>query len=518
MRIAVFLGAAFGLSACGPRATGVPRDAAPEERIVAPWIGLGPSQTPTPTSTPTATLHPILRLLPPTRGPGEFFLTPTPDPPRRMPPLRTETVIHVVQPGESVGSIASLYSVGPGLILSANGLANPNYLYIGQVLIVPPPNPEETGPEFKIIPDSELVYGPASSLFDVRSAVALWDGHLNHYAEEVEGRVMDGPDLVQLAAQRYSVNPRLLLALLEYQGGWVTHRDISYERAVYPLGYVRTGYEGLFSQLSWVADELNAGFYRWRTGWAGPMVLMDGSVVPPGVGINAGTAALEWLFAGLYPQSHWREVVGEEGFYQEFVRLFGIPFDFAVEPVYPDDLEQPELSLPFEDGVPWSFTSGPHSAWGVGSAWAALDFAPPGDALGCVLSNAWVVASADGRVLRADQGEVILDLDDDGLEQTGWVILYMHVESRDRVQAGEVVHRGDRIGHPSCEGGISNGTHVHIARRYNGEWIPADGDIPFNLDGWVSAGYGDEYNGTLTRGDDVLDACACKAAWNQIWR
>jgi hypothetical protein len=42
--------------------------------------------------------------------------------------------------------------------------------------------------------------------------------------------------------------------------------------------------------------------------------------------------------------------------------------------------------------------------------------------------------------------------------------------------------------------------------------------MPFNLDGWVSAGYGEEYNGTLTRGDDVLDACACKAAWNQIWR
>jgi hypothetical protein len=37
----------------------------------------------------------------------------------------------------------------------------------------------------------------------------------------------------------------------------------------------------------------------------------------------------------------------------------------------------------------------------------------------------------------------------------------------------DAVKTGDRIGHPSCEGGAANATHVHIARRYNGEWIPA---------------------------------------------
>jgi LysM repeat protein len=450
--------------------------------------------------------------------PGESFTTPTPDPARVMPPLRTETVVHIVQPGESVGSIAALYSVGPGLILSANGLSNPNYLYIGQALVVPPPIAVEAGPAFKIIPDSELVYGPASSLSDTREAATAWNGYLNHYAEEVEGRVLDGPAIVRLVAERYSVNPRLLLTVLDYQGGWLTHADVTAERASYPMGYVRTGYEGLFSQLSWAANELNEGYYHWRAGWSGPFVLMDGSAIPPGPGINAGTAALDWLFAALYPEHSWRLVVDQGGFYQTYLTLFGIPFDYAVEPLYSEDLAQPPLELPIEEGTEWSFTSGPHSAWGTGAAWAALDFAPPGDALGCVQSNEWVVASAAGRVVRADQGEVILDLDGDGLEQTGWVILYMHIESRDRVRAGDVLQAGDRIGHPSCEGGVSNGTHVHIARRYNGEWIPADGEIPFNLGGWVSAGYGMEYNGTLTRDGIVLEACACRAGGNQVWR
>jgi LysM repeat protein len=450
--------------------------------------------------------------------PGETFHTPTPDPARPMPELRTETVIHVVRPGESVGWIASLYDVGPGLIQWANGLTNPNYLYIGQVLLVPPPVPLGPGPSFKMIPDSELVYGPAHALYDVRTIVASYDGYLNHYAEEIEGRVAEGAEIVQIVAQRYSVSPRLLLALLEYQGGWLTRTDVYYERTIYPLGYSRTDYEGLFSQLSWAADELNAGYYKWRAGWSGPMVLMDGSVIPPGQGINGGTAALQWLFAKLYPEYSWREVVDEDGFYQTYLRLFGIPFDTAIDPLLPDGLTQPAMTLPIEEGTTWSFTSGPHSAWGVNAAWAALDFAPPGDALGCVLSNEWVVASAGGTVVRSEQGEVVLDLDGDGLEQTGWVLVYLHIESRGRVRVGAELHAGDRIGHPSCEGGVSSGTHVHIARRYNGEWIPADGDLPFNLDGWVSAGYGSEYDGTLVRDGVVLTARARRAGDNQVTR
>jgi murein DD-endopeptidase MepM/ murein hydrolase activator NlpD len=450
--------------------------------------------------------------------PGETFQTPTPDLARPMPELRTETVIHIVRPGESVGWIASLYDVGPGLIQWANGLTNPNYLYIGQVLIVPPPVPLGPGPSFKMIPDSELVYGPAHALYDVRTIAASHDGYLNHYAEEIEGRVTEGAEIVQIVAQRYSVSPRLLLALLEYQGGWLSRTDVYYERTIYPLGYARTDYEGLFSQLSWAADELNAGYYMWRAGWSGPMVLMDGSVIPPGQGINAGTAALQWLFAKLYPEYSWREVVDEDGFYQTYLRLFGIPFDTAIDPLLPDGLTQPAMTLPIEEGTTWSFTSGPHSAWGVNAAWAALDFAPPGDALGCVLSNEWVVASADGVVVRSDQGEVVLDLDGDGFEQTGWVLVYLHIESRGRVRAGAELRAGDRIGHPSCEGGVSSGTHVHIARRYNGEWIPADGELPFNLDGWVSAGYGSEYDGTLIRDGIVLTARARRAGDNQVSR
>ena len=71
---------------------------------------------------------------------------------------------------------------------------------------------------------------------------------------------------------------------------------------------------------------------------------------------------------------------------------------------------------------------------------------------------------------------------------------------------GTIVQVGDRLGHPSCEGGFSTATHLHLARTYNGHWIAADGSIPFNMNGWVSQGQGSEYDGLLVRGDEVKEA------------
>ena len=108
--------------------------------------------------------------------------------------------------------------------------------------------------------------------------------------------------------------------------------------------------------------------------------------------------------------------------------------------------------------------------------------------------------------------------DGDGYEGTGWELLYMHLENRDRVPVGTVVRAGDRLGHPSCEGGVANATHLHLARKYNGEWISADGTLPYVLDGWVSAGLGREYDGYLMQGGVTLEAYDGHAASNEISR
>ncbi len=441
----------------------------------------------------------------PKRTPGGPIYTPTPDQPHKLPPMRTSADQYMVQSGDSLGMIAARYGVNVSQIVSENDLTNPDYLEIGQILVIPAPTPQTPGPDFKIIPDSELVYGP-TAIFDVQDFVQKSAGFLSTYKEEVEDQSLSGAEIVTRIARDYSVNPRLLLAVLEHQSHWLSTPHPPKTSLEYPLGVPEPQRKGLYKQLAWAANNLNRGYYYWRAGSLGTWLLADGSIVPIAPTINAGTAAIQQMYALLLERPAWEKMVSADGLFSTYQAMFGYPFDYAYEPLLPYDLFQPQMRLPFEDGIIWYFTSGPHGGWGDGSAWAALDFAPPGGELGCVENNAWVTASADGLIIRAENGAVIQDLDGDGLEQTGWVLLYMHVESRDRVQPGAYLKAGEHLGHPSCEGGVSSGTHLHIARKYNGEWIPAGHTLPFNLDGWVATGLPNEYDGYLNRGGSQIEA------------
>ena len=455
----------------------------------------------------------------PRRTPGGPVFTPTPDNPHNLPPLRTTPDVYTIQAGDTLGLVASKYGVSVEQIVTYNDLADANLLSVGQVINIPVPTPEAPGPSFKIIPDSELVNGPVNVLFKVDEFVQKQGGFLASYKEEVGERSLSGAQIVQQIAQDYSVNPRLLLAVLEYQSGWVTKKTPAQEQRSYPLGLLDPQRKGLYRQLAWAANSLNRGFYLWQAGGVGVWLMSDGTIIPINPTINAGTAAVQQFFAPLLGRKDWEQAVSQTGLAATFTALFGYPFDYAVEPLLPAGLQQPPLQLPFEPGVTWAFTGGPHGGWGDGSAWGALDFGPPGKALGCVLSDAWVVAIADGPVIRTGDGAVIQDLDGDGMEQTGWVILYMHIDSNERVAAGTLLKAGDRVGHPSCEGGVSNGTHVHIARRYNGAWIPADsGSLPFVMDGWVASGAGREYDGYLERNGKTIEAYAGNSPDNGIQR
>jgi LasA protease len=465
---------------------------------------------------PTPTLAPLAVTVPP-RNPGAALATPTPDFVHALPTLRAEVDSYVVQPGDTLASIAESFGVSVENLANENSIENQNLLAVGSTLKVPPPAVATPGPSFKIIPDSELVYGPASAEFDIETFVTGEGGHLSEYTEDIGTETLAGPEIVQRVAESYSVNPRLLLAVLEHRSQWVTNPQPASESLDYPLGLVEPGREGLYHQLAWAATQLNRGYYLWRANAVATWVLHDGSVVPIDPTINAGTAGVQSLLAAQDDRASWDGDTGPFGLFQTYFFLFGNPFDLAIEPLVPATLTQPPMELPFEPGVAWAFTGGPHAAWDTGSAWAALDFAPP-DVMGCAVSTHWVTAVANGYIVRSNDGQVIEDLDGDGFEQTGWDVLYMHVFSQDRAPANSYVYAGDHIGHPSCEGGVANAAHLHIARKYNGEWIPADGGRPFNLGGWISSGDGTEYDGYLRRGSATLEAAEGASELNTITR
>lgn len=484
-------------------------------------------------------VSPIQTYLPPTRPPGSLPSTPTPDPGHGILPAAptmenpdTSSAgpgTYTVQAGDYLGAIAAAYGISLEELAAANNLdPNAAIIYPGDTLIIPaagaaaPAAPISGGlaaDYFKIIPDSELVYGPLATLLDIEKFVQQKGGYLSYYTQDVDGETLTGAQIVRRVAENYSVNPRLLLAVLEYRSQWVSNSNPAPSTLDTPIGYVDDYRVGLYRQLSWAADRLNEGFYRWREGKISAWQLADGSVLTPQPGINPGTAGAQNLFAALDDSATWQLDSGPNGLYATYNALFGYPFDFAIEPILPAGLTPPTLILPFARGEIWAFSGGPHGGWDSGSAWAALDFAPPGDPIGCAPSQAWTTAVADGTIVSAANGRVIQDLDNDGLEQTGWTILYMHMESRDRVQPGSFVRAGERIGHPSCEGGYAEADHLHLARRYNGMWISATepGQV-FTLEGWQVSGGGKEYDGFLQRGSQSVEAWGIVTPLNQIQR
>lgn len=472
-----------------------------------------------PTGVASATNMPPLPTPTPTPDRPEPVVSPTfPATPTSEINEEPEITLYEAQSGDSIRSVAIRFGVvqeqvtSPDPLPSSGGLINP-----GQLLLIPN-RLSVVGPETRIIPDSELIFSPHATDFNVIDFVSSQGGYLNDYRQTVGSLWRTGAEVVEIVALNNSVNPRALLALLEYQSGWVTDpTPATGDEFNYPLGHIDRQHIGLHQQLTWLANELGNGYYGWRAGTLTELDFQDGSRLRLAPSLNAGTVGLQYYFSLDRSRASWDRIITEGAFLETYESLFGDPWSYEYI-IYELGVAQPELILPFLPSRIWAYTGGPHGAWERESAWAALDFAPAASESGCVLSEDWIVASAPGLVIRSENGTVVIDLDGDGRENSGWALLYLHVDKDGRVAAGKLVEEGDRLGHPSCEGGTATGTHVHVARKYNGEWILADGPLPFVLSGWQAQAGSRPYQGALVKeGEEVL-ACTCASQETLIWR
>jgi len=390
-------------------------------------------------------------------------------------------------------------------------------------LITHSPTPVSTPrPAYLLLPDAELVYSPTALEFDVAAYLNEAGGFLSAYQQYLMiTKWTSAAQIIERVALENSINPRLLIALLEYRSGSVLGQPDDPENFDTAMGAESYYRKDLYGQLIWAVHILSEGFYGWRSGALTEIPFPDGTILPLPAETNAGTVALQLFFAQFYTSDAWAQAVDPKwGFPALYEQMFGDPWERAalVDPLLPGDLAQPELTLPFEPGKTWSYTGGPHKAFEGNGPLAALDFAPRTDTSGCAPSDEWVVAMTDGLAARSELGAVIQDLDGDGHEQTGWAIMYLHIGEEDRVPEGVYLRAGDRIGRPSCEGGRATGTHTHIARKYNGVWIAADGPIPFLLDGWTAHAGEKPYLGTLTNDEQTVTAHQFGSAVSLITR
>jgi len=466
-----------------------------------------PTETVTPLPTATATLDPSLATSTP------LFNTPTPS----LTPLPTATNIaadtlplqYFAQSGDTWGVLANRFNVNQFEIVSDKEIPESGMIPPGQMLMIPQ-RLLVTTPNTALIPDSEVVYSPSALDFITEIYVETFNGHLSDYREylSIQG-FSTGAEIVELTALNHSINPRLLLSLLEYNSHWVFGEPGSFSEESYPMGYANINASALAAQLSWAARQISIGYYGWRDGSLTELEFSDGSRLRIAPELNAGTVGLMYYFSQITTKDKWFQAIDPEtGFISQHIAMFGDPKDRAaiVEPLLPAGLVQPELILPFMPGDTWAYTGGPHGAWSVEGAQAAIDFAPSSVASGCVPSEIWATAAASGMVIRSEYGILVVDMDGDGFEQTGWAMFYLHLLPHPRIEEGAWVNQGEVIGKPSCEGGRATGTHLHIARKYNGEWIPADGPIPFEMDGWQVVAGEEVYKGTLINGSRTVTA------------
>jgi hypothetical protein len=444
--------------------------------------------------------------------------TAVPAPTSGRPPYAPgELVDYIAQNGDTLPALAARFNTTTEEIMAANPIipVDATTMPPGFPMKIPVYYLPLWGTAYQSIPDHAFVNGPAQIGFSTSAFVAGTSGWLKNYRVWAGEKVRTGAEAVDYIAQNYSISPQLLLALLEYQSGALTEPVMPGSK--YMLGFRRVNYETPYLQLIIAANTLNNGYYNWRAGRLTEFELLDGSLFRPDPWQNAGSVALQYYFSRLYQGERYFASIGPEGLAQVYQTFFGNPWAEMVT-VLPGSLQQPALQFPFVAGHLWAYTGGPHTGWGSGEPLSAIDFAPASDVSGCnpAEPDQYATAMADGLILRSDIDGTVIDLDKDGDERTGWVLFYLHLATEARVPLGREVKAGDPIGYPSCEGGRVTGTHVHVARKHNGEWILADGPLAFNLEGWIAHNGSREYKGTLTRGAAIVIACECSDFQSQI--
>ena len=445
------------------------------------------------------------------------------DPVRQRRPkyMPGELVDYTAMDGDTLQALAARFNTTEREIREANPILPEHVTTLPQGLPMQIPiyYRSSWGSSFKILADAQFVNGPADKGFTARSYTDRQPGWFKYFNVWADSRNLRGGELIDYISDVYSVSPRLLLAVLQYLTNALTdpaYRNDFNDKSVLRIPGER--YKSLSGQLNQLAEFFNEHYYSYKAGDFTEYELQDGTLVRIDPWLNACSAALQAYFAEYFTPEEYYHAIGPDGFVKLYKEMFG---DFPPVEEYPahlpGSLEQIELRLPFKDGEAWTYTGGPHTAWGSMHPYAAIDFAPPTNQHGCFVSYAEVIAPHSGTIVRTGTGMAMLDMDEDGDERTGWVMLFLHLKTESILPVGTHVEMGDVMGHPSCDGGTSSGTHVHLARKYNGEWMPAgSGVIPLNLDNWITEAGDIKYQGKMRRFSSYVIASEASEYFSRI--
>lgn len=187
-----------------------------------------------------------------------------------------------VQPGDTLSAIALRHGVDLDRLAAANGIANPDLIFAGQVLTIAESSPAVPPPGGAVAPPRERLYLVQPG--DTLSSIALAHGTTVHAIAEANGiddrdRIFAGqlltlpvPDrapaaaswtrpaveaLLRQAAAEYGIWPPLLLGLAWLESGWN-------QAMVSPAGAVGI-MQIMPATAEWGLEYLAPGAVNWRT-------------------------------------------------------------------------------------------------------------------------------------------------------------------------------------------------------------------------------------------------------------
>ncbi len=337
----------------------------------------------------------------------------------------------------------------------------------------------------------------------------------------------------------YSLNPKIILALLEQHGGLLSTAQPSEEQIRFAAGYEER--PGLRSQVHWATITLRHALrdyaVAFSSGGALPsLVFADGSQQAVPSDQDIARYVLSRVLAPTTTPEHLDTRLNQ--FLQVYTRLFDDPRQPLenppplAQPFLRSPMEQPaRITSFFDHDTPMLHENGQvHSYWGWADALLSYDGHTGWDY--AMRPPEVVLAAATGRVLfvgNSDDGcqtpsrSVILD------HGNGYRTLYWHLHTiDDGVVLGESIAQGAPLG-VAGESGCAFGPHLHFQVQYLGRDVDPYGWCSEAPDPWAHNPAGQE---SVWLWEDMLSPCtpappdvlvvdedgdgfACTDAWQQ---
>jgi len=361
-----------------------------------------------------------------------------------------------------------------------------------------------TMPRGELISDGQFVYGPAVEGFDIAGFLLEQQSPLAPYAAEIDA-----------IARFTSVNPKILLTVLEVRSGMVSHLEPSLAE------------DEILAEIEETAYQLAIPFYDHLYQWgsrqskteslpkgAPSVSFEDGSTQLIDPALSSGTFALASVLAQDQTEEAWQATSFSQengSFMGTFAEFFPetnlLDSTYSIDPpsLPPDDFFQ----LPIPLGASWQF-NGPHSWCGGDACYneppdrSSIDFSTTWDHTDPFVDHYTTAAAAGAGYIRtpySGRDPCWYEID----HGNGWKTSYYHLEYLGVPGSQGNVNQNFRIGaigEGVCNGGFASGAHVHFTLCYNGAYYDLDG-IKFS--GWEVHSGPDPYTtGYLERDGEIL--------------